>query len=610
MRVHCGASASALAERFHARAFTYGSHIVLGRGTPALDTSEGRRLLAHELTHTVQQAAGPYAQGDVSAQALPRGPPPARGMPRITQRTDACAVQCIGLPDVSLPSFDDVTGAVVDLGEGAWDAAASAGGAAYDFAADSLASAVEYFAPGILAFVRGGFAGQLTDLFCSGLDALVGALISPLEGLDIVSAIQSTFTSLTEGVRGMWSGLGAGASRAVGALMKPLVDAINIYGDPILQGMSDAADTADGIFSGLWENIGVPVLGFLESVGGAVWEGFTGIVDWIGEVTAPLRSAAEDAWEWLCEQFSLAWDSTSGIRDWLAEKASELWDAFLKTIEPIKTPLMAVAGTLLLLSPLGPIVVLTQVIPPLYQKIVWLWENWNTEEILVQARELLANDILPGIIGLVSGVSSAIASAASWLAGATASVAETFADVLGAFGANHCLTAVTRVLNHVATQFEELATWADEGFTGLGDAIRAVFDALAAIFQPILDFLVRLIMVALNPPLLPIAITAAIWLLCPDDLKPPVIDFVLGFLIQFIRGFPAFLTGLGVLASLMKAATISFLEQLRDAEDDTKVAASNKVANIAAGGGPQFVAGYAVGLLEGILDGILDPIRL
>jgi len=608
VRLHQGPEASDVVAGHRAQALTFGNHVVLGGTVPGLESMAGRRILAHEIAHVIQQT-GPFETGALPYAAHARGPPGVLPW-RILHRTHGFGVQCLEWPDVSLPSASDVAGAVVDFGEGAWDTVSDAGGAVVDFAADSLASVVEYFAPGLLRFLRGGFAGQITDLFCSGVDALIGALIAPLAELDLVSAIENLFSSLEEGVVGMGSGLAEGATAAVGALMQPLVDALDVYGDPILEGITSAADTADGIFSSLWENVGVPVLDFLESVGGAVWEGFNGIITWLDEVTGPLRDAAEDAWDWLMAQFNLAWDSTSGIRTWLEEQAASLWETFLEVIEPIRTPLMAVAATLVLLSPLGPIVVLTQILPPLYDRIVWLWNNWNTDEILVEAREVLANEILPGIIGFIGTVGGAIAGAASWLAGAVAAVTGAFASVLGAFGGNACLASVTRVIDHVAGEFQALADWAEGGFTGLGDAVRSVLDALGGLFQPILDFLVRLIIVALNPVMLPVAITAAIWLLCPDELKPPVIRFVLEFIIQFIRGFGGFLTGLGPLAGLMKAGVLGFLEQLQSQDDDTKVAASNKVANIAAGGGPQFVAGYAVGLLEGVIDGILDPIKL
>lgn len=56
VRVHADATAGQSADAVHARAYTVGSHIVFGGGWYAPASPEGRRLLAHELTHVVQQS--------------------------------------------------------------------------------------------------------------------------------------------------------------------------------------------------------------------------------------------------------------------------------------------------------------------------------------------------------------------------------------------------------------------------------------------------------------------------------------------------------------------------------------------------------------------------
>ena len=58
MRVHHDAQAADSARSLDARAYTYGRDIVFGAGAYAPQSSQGRRLLAHELTHVTQQAAG------------------------------------------------------------------------------------------------------------------------------------------------------------------------------------------------------------------------------------------------------------------------------------------------------------------------------------------------------------------------------------------------------------------------------------------------------------------------------------------------------------------------------------------------------------------------
>ncbi len=59
VRVHDGAEAGAMAKLVDARAYTVGRDVVFGAGGFAPETSDGRRLLAHELTHVAQQGGAP-----------------------------------------------------------------------------------------------------------------------------------------------------------------------------------------------------------------------------------------------------------------------------------------------------------------------------------------------------------------------------------------------------------------------------------------------------------------------------------------------------------------------------------------------------------------------
>jgi hypothetical protein len=58
VRVHFGAAAEESARELNAKAYTVGSNIVFGVGQFAPGTHEGRRLIAHELAHVLQQSVG------------------------------------------------------------------------------------------------------------------------------------------------------------------------------------------------------------------------------------------------------------------------------------------------------------------------------------------------------------------------------------------------------------------------------------------------------------------------------------------------------------------------------------------------------------------------
>jgi hypothetical protein len=58
VRVHTGAAAERSARDVNAHAYTVGRDIVFGAGRFALGAHDGRRLLAHELTHVLQEGSG------------------------------------------------------------------------------------------------------------------------------------------------------------------------------------------------------------------------------------------------------------------------------------------------------------------------------------------------------------------------------------------------------------------------------------------------------------------------------------------------------------------------------------------------------------------------
>jgi len=98
VRLHIGAEAAQSAREVQAHAYTVGSSIVFGEGAYAPHTEPGRNLLAHELTHVVQQGASPHRgalridspdspaerEAEALSRVIARG-----GRGQIRQRSDA-----------------------------------------------------------------------------------------------------------------------------------------------------------------------------------------------------------------------------------------------------------------------------------------------------------------------------------------------------------------------------------------------------------------------------------------------------------------------------------------------------------------------------------------
>ncbi|WP_298734430.1 DUF4157 domain-containing protein [uncultured Chitinophaga sp.] len=69
VRIHTGDSAAASARAVNAQAYTVGRDIVFGEGGYAPGQPGGQELLAHELTHVVQQSGAPSPAGPISIGA-------------------------------------------------------------------------------------------------------------------------------------------------------------------------------------------------------------------------------------------------------------------------------------------------------------------------------------------------------------------------------------------------------------------------------------------------------------------------------------------------------------------------------------------------------------
>lgn len=100
VRIHTDAQAHASAQAVGARAYTVGRHVAFAGGQYAPGTLAGRQLLAHELTHVVQQRGG--------AAVLRRAPAPSpvpSGVPGVPGGTPALPPGRIpGMPPIATPS--------------------------------------------------------------------------------------------------------------------------------------------------------------------------------------------------------------------------------------------------------------------------------------------------------------------------------------------------------------------------------------------------------------------------------------------------------------------------------------------------------------------------
>ncbi len=82
VRIHTNNSAEEMSQNLNAQAFTHGNDIYFNSGKYNPDTSQGKHLLAHELTHTIQQGSSKVQTSRIQKMSIGSGSPPASWVTR------------------------------------------------------------------------------------------------------------------------------------------------------------------------------------------------------------------------------------------------------------------------------------------------------------------------------------------------------------------------------------------------------------------------------------------------------------------------------------------------------------------------------------------------
>jgi hypothetical protein len=194
VRVHTDPRASASADAIQAFAYTVGRDVVFRSGTYQPGTHTGRRLLAHELTHVVQQGAAAAATGSTHSAggsppaAVARAPVTPAWIPAV-QRAPTTAISG-GAPasiplgactwGMTFPESTTVTASAVKSGA-SWQADPTALVGNYSQRTRLLPSETEVTGPGGNT-IEGNHCAQVKELkalgFCPGTWYMLAAVVA------------------------------------------------------------------------------------------------------------------------------------------------------------------------------------------------------------------------------------------------------------------------------------------------------------------------------------------------------------------------------------------------------------------------------------------------
>jgi Domain of unknown function (DUF4157) len=463
MRIHTGGTADAAARSISATAFARGDDVYFqdGRFDPA--TAEGERLLAHETAHVVQHAR---ASG---GEAVHRQPEEGGVL-------DSALALGRGLVSSVTETASEVAGSV----------------------RDAAAGLLERLAPGALAFFR-GIRATIEQRVSEGFDGLFGGLAGRIRSEGFAGALSSILGELAGGAAKGIGELIAGNCAALGAGAELLLQLGIQLGRDKIESLRQDAAAIGAVFNALWDAYGKPAASALGTFAADIWKGITAQVAEWWEALAPVREVAGELWDSVVEIVTQGYADLQSFQTELFQMAVQEWERIRLEILPFMGYVKAVGVILLLLSPMGPFVVVGAAAYALYELVAYVWQTWGGP-LTAQIRADLANKVLPAIMEQLHALQGGIAQAKAWFGKLAGELAAQAAALLQASGALPYLRLARALVGQLAAQLQEFAAsvgvLVDEFTKAAGEFLRAAMEYL----RPIAEFLRQSILVLVFGP--------------------------------------------------------------------------------------------------------------
>jgi phage-related protein len=529
VRLHTDHAAVGMSNDLNAQAFTHGNDIYFNSGKYDADSQGGKHLLAHELTHTVQQGA--------SVRRMPASPV---GDPMIQREEQS------------------VLGSI-------WDAT---GGKVVDSAADMILDQMRSLSPSLVAFLNEVRREGVIGYFKKKLMEAVNGIFDGLQNNSgVLSAIFPQFTELVARARVIVNALAAGDCKPLFAAMNELKELVTTLAGEAWDAIVEFFQPAIDFFSDLWNSFALPALEWLKQKAASVWNWIKEIGARIWEWYRPLREAVGAAWDYIKGIIGLNADETGeeGLIQWAQRKAGEVWEFIKEELRPIIEPAKAMIAKIKEIIPLSAILNLRKTIQDWLKNVVATSTGMGEDASNVgneAAQTSLRDQILPAIQQSIENFRGSISEAAAWVNGKIGEVFTTVTQFFASVRSISILNLASGLIGWIETKINDLNTWVQSKVTALFDMVSQGLHNVGEFLQPIYDMLVRILGI-LGDILgkLPDFLMGPLWWILPECIKEPIRKFFL----EQILGRMSFFQKLQQIENIwerLEAMAITILKQI------------------------------------------------
>ena len=325
VRIHQDQGAAQLSDQLNAKAFTYGNHIFFGAGQFQPQSQQGKQLLAHELTHVVQQGA---ANGPVQNSEKTNNTGEST-LQRQTIQTGSSGIQR-GLLDDIKQGASAVTGA---LGEIINNVRQSIGGGITaattwirNIASGIGSGIVEAwtFIRNVATNIRLGVAAAWT--FIRGIASGIGQAVT-----SAWTWIRGLATRINMGITNSWTWIQSAAAR-IGKGITASWNWIQAVASRVAQNITNSWNLIQSMASRLAMAI-TNAWNWIQDVASNLAGSITSAWNWIQATAARLGQHLPASWGWvkmlasrLAMGITVAWNWVQAVASGMAMRITNAWN--------------------------------------------------------------------------------------------------------------------------------------------------------------------------------------------------------------------------------------------------------------------------------------------
>lgn len=518
VRLHTGAPAARAAASIEADAYTIGRDVYFGEGKYDPQSLEGQKLIAHELTHVVQQDAGrapaeslPLAsdsvvigsphdplekEAEASAAAYEEGgakrPEPSHGA---ATADNSGEVRRKGWTWTDNPLANTVSAGAGYVASGV--KAGVAKGKAW------VVEKIEQFAPGAIQFFR-GIRDYFKNAIEKGVEGLFGGIVASIREKGIAATLVELLGGFAGGAMRAVGGFLGGQCAAFGALTGYLIDTFKKLGGKIFDGIKKDFESAAAVLDGLWTEYGSPALTFVKKKLAGMWKWVEETASKFWDMLKPLRQAAGEVWDAVTEYLAEGRKTVSDWMDGFIVEAVKAWEALKTKIKPymekIKTVAKVIGVILLLFSPAGPFVVAGAALYGLYLLVKAVWEKWG-QKFTRKVREWWVKEGLPPIVATIDAAKKAIETVRKTIGSAMTAVSEAIGAAVSFLGGLAIFKPVKEAISGFGRKVQSFVAGVEQKLGEWAGKVQAVAAAAAPYVKMMLEGLRQTLMVTMFGPM-------------------------------------------------------------------------------------------------------------